>query len=703
MSKHNPMKKALLLLVLAFPMLTWSAPVTDKHVSVELISEVSTIAAGEPFWVALKISHEEHWHTYWINDGDSGLPTKIDWQLPEGFTAGPIVWPYPQKIIMAPLVSYGFEGDAYLLVQITPPEKLPDTPAELKARVSWLMCKEVCIPGKANLSISLTTGSETKLDPAQSSVFETARRNLPSDKSDWKFSLNIDDSTIRILATPPPGAQEITSWDLFAIEKGIVAASLDKQWGKTSSGYEMVLTREVSDDPLPDFFRAVLVSNPSMSREAGKNAIEIALPFTIAAQPSTDLPPEKTYSLLIICSFAFLGGIILNLMPCVFPVISLKILGFVNQARQDPRAVWHHGLVFAAGVMVSFWILAGLLIALRAGGESIGWGFQLQSPHVLIVLCLLFFTLALNLFGVFELGLSLTSSGGSLADRQGWSGSFFSGFLATVIATPCTAPFMGVALGYALTQPAYVSMIVFTSLALGMAFPYLLLSRFPSMLKILPRPGAWMETMKQIMGFFLLATVIWLYWVLASLVSTNTLTFVLAAFLMVGIAVWILGKWDTLVKSGSVRWRGRIAAALFVVAAVALGFNHIERNNASVASGGDQNGWEAFTPERLAELRAEGKPVFIDFTAKWCLTCQVNKLSVLHKANILQAFKDKNVTLMSADWTDENEIIAKELAKHGRQSVPLYLLYPSSSSGEPQKLPEILTQNIVLEALSNLN
>lgn len=697
------MKKALLLLVLAFPMLTWSAPVTDKHVSVELISEVSTIAAGDPFWVALKISHEEHWHTYWINDGDSGLPTKIDWQLPEGFTAGPIVWPYPQKIIMDPLVSYGFEGDAYLLVQITPPEKLPDTPAELKARVSWLMCKEVCIPGKANLSISLTTGSETKLDPAQSSVFETARRNLPSDKSDWKFSLNIDDSTIRILATPPPGAQEITSWDLFAIEKGIVAASLDKQWGKTSSGYEMVLTREVSDDPLPDFFRAVLVSNPSMSREAGKNAIEIALPFTIAAQPSTDLPPEKTYSLLIICSFAFLGGIILNLMPCVFPVISLKILGFVNQARQDPRAVWHHGLVFAAGVMVSFWILAGLLIALRAGGESIGWGFQLQSPHVLIVLCLLFFTLALNLFGVFELGLSLTSSGGSLADRQGWSGSFFSGFLATVIATPCTAPFMGVALGYALTQPAYVSMIVFTSLALGMAFPYLLLSRFPSMLKILPRPGAWMETMKQIMGFFLLATVIWLYWVLASLVSTNTLTFVLAAFLMVGIAVWILGKWDTLVKSGSVRWRGRIAAALFVVAAVALGFNHIERNNASVASGGDQNGWEAFTPERLAELRAEGKPVFIDFTAKWCLTCQVNKLSVLHKANILQAFKDKNVTLMSADWTDENEIIAKELAKHGRQSVPLYLLYPSSSSGEPQKLPEILTQNIVLEALSNLN
>jgi len=697
------MKYPLLLISFVFPFWSWSAPVTDKHVSVELISEASTIAAGHPFWVALKITHEEHWHTYWINDGDSGLPTKIDWQLPEGFAAGPIVWPYPQKIIMDPLVSYGFEDIAYLFVQITPPDKLPVSPVELKAKVSWLMCKEVCIPGKAAVSISLIAGNETIQDQNQVQVFAKARLNIPSDKSDWKFSLALDASTLRIMATPPTGAPEITSWDLFAIDKGIVAASMDKQWNKTSDGYEMVLTRDDSDGPLPELFRAVLVSNPSMSREAGKNAIEIALPFTATTQPAVETPPEATYSLFIICSFAFLGGIILNLMPCVFPVISLKILGFVNQARQDPQAVWHHGLVFAAGVMVSFWILAGMLIVLRAGGESIGWGFQLQSPHVLITLCLLFFTLALNLFGVFEFGLSLTSAGGTLADQQGWSGSFFSGFLATVIATPCTAPFMGVALGYALTQPPYVSMIVFTSLALGMAFPYLLLSRFPAMLKILPRPGAWMETMKQIMGFFLLATVLWLFWVLASLVSTNTLTFILAAFLMVGVAVWILGKWDILAKSNRVRWRGRIAAALFFVAAFVLGFNQIERSDASGVRGEVHNGWEPFTPERLEELRSEGKPVFIDFTAKWCLTCQVNKLSVLRKANILQAFKDKNVVLLSADWTDENEVIAKELARHGRQSVPLYLLYPPDSSGDPQILPEILTQNIVLEALSNLN
>jgi len=697
------MKHILLIVFLLSSGVTWTDPVKDKHVSVELISEVSTIAPGEPFWVALTLVHEEHWHTYWINDGDSGLPTKIDWQLPDGFTAGPIVWPYPGKIIMDPLVSYGFEGKTYLLIQITPPEKLPESSVDLNAKISWLMCKEVCIPGKANVSISLSTGTEPIVDPKQTEVFSAARLNLPSNKSDWKFNLSLDESSIRLSATPPTGAPELTMWETFVVDKGIVTPSLDKQWNKTETGYEMVLAREDSDEPLPELFRAVLVSSPSMSREAGKNSVEIALPFSTLAQPPAVIPAETSNSLLTISLFAFLGGIILNLMPCVFPVISLKILGFVNQARQDPKAVWHHGLVFASGVIVSFWILAGLLIVLRASGESIGWGFQLQSPQVLIALCLLFFTLALNLFGVFEFGLSLTAAGGSLADKQGWSGSFFSGFLATVIATPCTAPFMGVALGYALTQPPYVSMIVFTALALGMAFPYLLLSRFPSMLKKLPRPGAWMETMKQIMGFFLLATVIWLYWVLASLVSTNTLTFVLAAFLMVGVAVWILGKWDTLAKSESVRWRGRIAATLIIVAALVLGFKHIERHDSSTARGINHSGWESFSPERLAELRAEGKPVFIDFTAKWCLTCQVNKLSVLHKPNILQAFKDKGVTLMTADWTDENDVIAQELARHGRQSVPLYVLYPPGTTGDPHILPEILTQNIVLEALSNLN
>lgn len=700
------MKKLIFVVGLILPLMALAGPIKDKHVSAELLSEAATISPGQPFWVALKLVHDEHWHTYWINDGDSGLPTKIDWELPEGFTAGPIVWPYPRKIIMEPLVSYGYEDEVYLLTLITPPEQLTTDQVELKARVSWLMCKEVCIPGKAGLSIFVASGSSTVLDPVQAKTFSIARQNLPSKQSDWTFNIQTDDSTIRLLAVPPEDASELTSWDLFAIDKGIVAASLEPQWKKTDRGYEMSLTREMSDEPLPDVFRVVMVSEPSMSREVGRSAIELTLPLTgerpAGTTVDTSLPIAST-GLLTICVFAFLGGMILNLMPCVFPVISLKILGFVNQARQDPRAVWRHGLVFSAGVVVSFWLLAGLLIVLRLSGESIGWGFQLQSPYVLIALSMLFFTLSLNLFGVFEFGLSLTTTGDAISEQHGWAGSFFSGFLATVIATPCTAPFMGVALGYALTQPPYVSMIVFTSLALGMAFPYLLLSRFPAMLKKLPRPGAWMETMKQIMGFFLLATVVWLYWVLASLVSTNTLTFVLAAFLLIGIAVWILGRWDTLSRATSVRWRGRVAALIFIAAALSTGFQNIEALDHSQTPSSTHREWETFTPERLAELRAQGKPVFIDFTAKWCLTCQVNKLNVLHKSRVTDAFREKGVVLMTADWTDENEIITKELARHGRQSVPLYVLYPRDPAGEPVILPEILTQKIVLNALNNIN
>jgi len=382
-------------------------------------------------------------------------------------------------------------------------------------------------------------------------------------------------------------------------------------------------------------------------------------------------------------------------------VISLKIMGFVKQAGENPKVVWHHGLVFAAGVLVSFWLLAGILLALRAGGAGIGWGFQLQSPVVLTLLSLLFFGLSLNLFGVFELGLSLTSAGGSMAQKHGWAGSFFSGFLATVIATPCTAPFMGVALGYALTQPPVISMAVFTSLALGMAFPYLLLSRFPVLLKKLPRPGPWMESMKQMMGFLLLATVLWLFWVLTALVDASSLVWLLAGFFLLGLAGWIFGRWDTYARAANVRWFARVAALILAVSGAGLPLNQLDQ--AAAARSPVDQGWEPFSPALLAEKRAAGQPVFIDFTAKWCLTCQANKLTVLKTAEVEEAFRSKNVALLVADWTDKNEMIAAELARHGRQSVPLYLLYPADPAAEPVMLPELLTRKIVFDALQHLN
>lgn len=694
---------ALLLLALGIE----AAPVKDKHVTAELMAEVSAIAPGQPFWVALKLTHEEHWHTYWINDGDSGLPTKIRWTLPEGFTAGPIIWPTPQRLPMPPLMSYGYEGTTWLLVEITPPADLTATTVDLAANVSWLMCKEICLPGKAAFTLTLPVNTTPVIDPGRADDFRAARVNLPATETDWTFAAHATETSIELTATPPAGAPALASLYVFAREKGIVASAAEQTLVRDGTNIRISLKREVSEDPLPDTFTAVLVGEPSLARDASRTGLDIAVPFSApatgkaapAAAASTSATASVPRSLGFIIVSAFLGGMILNLMPCVFPVISLKILGFVNQAGENLRTVWHHGLVFAAGVLVSFWILAGLLIALRATGAGIGWGFQLQSPAALITLSLVFFVLALNLFGIFEFGLSLTSAGGSVTQKQGWSGSFFSGFLATVIATPCTAPFMGVALGYALTQPPVVAFTVFTALALGMAFPYLLLSRYPALLKKLPRPGAWMETMKQVMGFFLLATVVWLFWVLSALVHSITLTAVLAAFLFAGIGAWVLGKWDVLSRPSHQRWIGRSVGLLFIALGAATALGNVHRAANEPETGGE---WEAFSPERLAALRAEGRPVFIDFTAKWCLTCQVNKLTVLRTEEMMQAFRDRGVALLYADWTDENEVIAAELARHGRQSVPLYVLYDGTAA-EPVILPELLTRKIVTDALNSLN
>lgn len=692
------MKNVWMIFLLLLPGLLDAAAVRDEYVEAELVSEVSAVVPGQTFQIALKLVHDEHWHTYWINDGDSGLPTKINWELPEGFTAGPIIWPYPQRIPMEPLVSFGYEGEAWLLVDITPPATIESDQVALKAKVSWLMCKEICLPGKVNLELTLPVAETATI----ANDFTAARARIPATESDWQFEVNADEASITLNAIAPASSAPWQSFDLFAVDKGVVMSSGEVGWEQTENGYRITVPREPTGGDFPERFKAVLVAEPTLSTDTLRPALEVDVPFNAGGRSSTSAasaaPVER--SLLLVSLFAFLGGMILNLMPCVFPVISLKILGFVKQAGEDPKAVWHHGLVFAAGVVVSFWLLAGALMALRAGGATIGWGFQLQSPEVLVVLSLLFFTLALNLFGVFEFGLALTAAGGEMTQKQGWAGSFFSGFLATIIATPCTAPFMGVALGYALTQPPYVAMVVFTALALGMAFPYLLLSRYPALLRKLPRPGPWMETMKQIMGFLLLATVVWLFWVLSALVLPMTLTWLLAAFLFTGIGSWVLGKWDTLARENSVRWRGRIIGLAFFALAVAAGLNNIY-----AATGGDDatgEEWSAFSPAVVEDALAEGRPVFIDFTAKWCLTCQVNKLTVLRTEEIMNAFRDSGVLLLSADWTDENEMIAAELARHGRQSVPMYLFYSGEEGEEPVILPELLTKKIVQDALRTL-
>ena len=413
------------------------------------------------------------------------------------------------------------------------------------------------------------------------------------------------------------------------------------------------------------------------------------------------------FTLLRAVLFAFIGGMILNLMPCVLPVLSLKILGFVQKAGENPRSVMMHGLIFTAGVLVSFWVLAGALLALRAGGEQLGWGFQLQSPEFVLILAGFMFLFGLNMLGVFEIGTSLTAVGG-VASGGGWMGSFINGVTATLVATPCTAPFMGSALGFSLSQPPLVSLLIFTSLGLGMAFPYVLLSASPRLLKFLPRPGAWMETLKQVMGFFLLATVIWLAWVFSLQVGSFATVVLLGTLFFLGIAGWIYGRWATIVQSTGVRRTAQVASLLFIVGGLAIGLFGAQSSTPTQATSSTTDGstdgisWQEFSPEKVKSARDSGKLVFVDFTAAWCLSCQVNEKIAFSNDDVIRRFSELNIVPLKADWTSRDPVITQALAQFGRNSVPLYVFYSGTSKDAPAVLPEILTPGIVLEALKNI-
>ncbi|HMP72245.1 MAG TPA: protein-disulfide reductase DsbD family protein [Kiritimatiellia bacterium] len=693
---------ALAIVALGLAPLSSANPVRDGQVEAELIPEVTSIQPGAPFTVALRLTHDPKWHTYWINDGDAGLPTTIRWTLPDGFTAGPIQWPLPERIEMPPLVNFGYENTVHLLVEITPPDTLaPGTEVTLDARVDWLMCDQICIPGRASFSLNLPVAAEAAPDPDRIDLFSTARDQLPLPSGDWQVAAEALAQTIVLILTPPPGFDaSLDRVHFFPEPKSVIQNAGEQTWEKLDGFYRMTIPRATTINPLPERLAGVFVSldTPFAPR---RQALAFDIPWGAASgSPPATSSDTQPLSLPVAAAMAFIGGIILNLMPCVFPVISIKILGFVNQAQEDPKRVWHHGLVFGAGVLISFWILAGLLIALRAGGMAFGWGFQLSSPIFVTALLVLFFLIALNLFGVFEIGMSLTSAGSELEQKGGWSGSFFSGALATVVATPCSAPLMGAAIGFALGQSALHALVIFTFLGVGMAFPYLLLSRYPALLRKLPRPGPWMETMKQIMAFLLLATGVWLFWVLSFLVTPLALSWLMFTLLGIALGAWIYGKWGAIHRPPRTQRIATVLALLFIGGSLYAGMTRMTPLETQIHDAASV--WEPFDAGRLAELQAEGRPVFIDFTARWCLTCQVNKQAVLQTRDVLAAFADHGVTLMVADWTDQNERIGSALAALGRQSVPVYALY-GRNGGEPTLLPEILTRGIVIDALRNLN
>ncbi|MBU0676545.1 MAG: thioredoxin family protein [Verrucomicrobia bacterium] len=700
------------ILLLAFSVLVqsgYSAPVKSEHVEAELVSAVTSVQPGESFLVAVRLKMDPHWHTYWKNPGDAGLATSIDWDLPAGFEASEIRWPPPERIALDPLVNFGYEDEVFLLTEITATASIVNDSVTLRAAVKWLECKEICLPAKVKLELTLpVSSSRPEPDRKWAQKLAEARASLPVKSPSWSIEAAADETAFLIYAkTEQLGGTDMEAAAFFPFEEGLIVNAAPQEWARIDEGYLLRVKRSAQASELPERLTGVLVMDSSLS--PGQLALEIDAPIrqglsAPAGTSAQDGGGEDINPFLAI-AFAFLGGMILNLMPCVFPVLSIKILGLVNQSGSEADHARKHGWIFAMGVLVSFWVLAGTLLLLRAGGEHIGWGFQLQSPAILTILASVLFALGLSLFGIFEIGLSLTSVGSGVSARTDAAGSFFSGILATVVATPCTAPFMGAALGFALTQPAWMSMLVFTALGAGMALPYVILTSHPRYLRFLPKPGPWMETLKQVMGFILMATVIWLLWVLGLQTGAGALIAVLGGLLMIAVGAWILGRWGAIHRMKKVRTAGYV----FGLALILLGASFAvlaARNARPAAAGLEVEGegirWEKYTPERFAEVRAENRPVFIDFTAAWCLSCQVNERVAFSSREVQKKFEDLNVAALKADWTQRDETVTKALASYGRNSVPLYVLYAAGTDSDPVLLPEIITPQIVLNAFADL-
>jgi thiol:disulfide interchange protein DsbD len=629
---------------------------TSPNSEATLVAETVSVQPGVPFTVALRLQMDAHWHSYWRNPGDSGTPTTIKWNLPAGFKAGPIQWPHPEKIVLPPLVSYGYENEVLLLTEITPSKTLsPETNVTLKARAEWLICKHVCLPAEQQVSLQMPVKAQPSTANSRwAQKFAQARANFARPATQLGYqtraerglkTANASQPSTVLHITPPAGVtlspETFKDAYFFASDASTIAHAAPQRMTQTGDGLQIVLApSEYAYEPVKRL-RGVLLAPRGRAWDSENQVRALAIDIPVDAAGSNAVaaqqPREATgaagttgamsggsgnsavpLTIGAALLLAFGGGLLLNLMPCVFPVLSLKILNFVQQSNHNQSKIRRHGLAFGAGVLVSFWVLAGGLLTLRAAGGGVGWGYQLQSPLFVAALALLLFAVGLNLLGAFEIGVGMTGLVGKTATAgktSSYGSSFASGVLATVVATPCTAPFMGAALGYALTQPAVVAMLVFTVLGLGVATPYVLLSLNPSWLRVLPRPGAWMESLKQFMAFPMFATALWLVWVFGLQTGMNGAAMLLGAFLLLGMAIWLLSRWSGAAAS-STRWLTRSVAAITVVLALFVVWRGaselpdavVESASLSADESKPRVTWQRFSVSKVAELRAAGRP-----------------------------------------------------------------------------------------------
>lgn len=651
-----------------------------KHLKAELVSEYQQVMPGQQLRLALHFIPDEHWHTYWQNPGDSGLATSISWQLPDGVTVGDIQWPTPQAFSIPPLMNYGFEGPTVLLSQLTVPADFRGDQLSIRARADWLVCEEICIPADAEFALTLPVGQAAVLSDSATAVIASGNSKLPIPLTvSGSFDLAGGSFSAAIRGLPDVDFQQF-----FVAATELVDHAAAQQLLFSEGEWLLRQNLNTYFTSAPEHFELVMVSS---------NGQGYSLSLTLA-DGTAEMPATTSQGLWFVLLMAAAGGLILNLMPCVFPVLSLKALSIAansgQRAEQRRDALW-----YTLGVVLSFVSLALLLLALRAAGSAVGWGFQLQSPWLVALLAYLLFALGLSLSGVVQFGLGLMSAGSGLTQSKGAKGSFFTGVLAVVVASPCTAPFMGGALGYAVTQPPLLALLVFVALGLGMALPFLLLAYLPALARALPKPGAWMDTLKQLLAFPLYLSAVWLVWVFGRQAGIDAVAVLLCGMVAIAAACWLYGSWQ-FSRAG---WSRPLVAALLLLLSVGV-LRLVPDSAAPVTAAADAH-WQAWSPDKLAQLRQSGKPVLVNMTADWCITCLVNERVALNTDSSKAALALYDVTYLKGDWTRRDAEITAYLHQYQRDGVPLYVLYWPGQT--PEVLPQILTPDTLRQTLERLS
>lgn len=691
----NPFRRVawvLVAAVLAFPTASRAQKFNGRElVQASLLADTAAIVPGKPFTAGLLLKMVPGWHTYWQYPGDAGIPTELKWHLPNDWKVGPIQWPIPLKLKEpGDIEIYGYHDEVLLMLELTPPAAIAEKSVHLAADADWLVCDKVCIPGSGKVQLDGPVADSAAA--ANQEIFAKFRAQLPKalpnesgealrwSRSGKEFRLAIADKS---LAANP-------ALDFFPLPESPTVIGHPKREAATDGSVAFVIPIETADAKLQSLDGLLVFDHQAWSLGAKPVTAPLAKP---AKEPSG--------SLLKFLLFGFIGGFILNLMPCVLPVISLKIFGFIQHAGDSRRKIFGNGLAFSLGIFAWFLGLALLMIGLKAAGHQITWAFQFTNPLFVVAMSAVVLVFALNLFGVFEITLPAAANSGLLgwSSREGYGGSFFQGVFATVLATPCTAPFLGSALGFAFAASAGVILLMFVAIAAGMSAPYLLLTAQPAWLRYLPRPGAWMVAVKQFMGFLLIATLLFLLWVLGAERGPEAMIWTGAFLLALSIACWMKGAF---LLPGASALRRSVVFVLMLLLVLGSGWYFIgEKFRATQTAGPSltKSDWTAFSPERLQSELAQGRSVFLDFTAAWCITCKFNEASVLETASVREAFERAGVVKMKADWTNADPVITKTLQQFGRVGVPLYVLYPAGSPNQPIVLPELLTKDLVLNHL----